>query len=100
MTVDRDLLTALGLDLKCSKNVILGGEGLYKGCSVPIVDVGNYDFNIIMSKIVKLGESFINTYANKCLEYGDSISATFIMHRILDSKYVKADLKRTRSSCR
>ena len=27
-----------------------GGEVLYKGCSVPMVDVKNYDFNILTAK--------------------------------------------------
>ena len=41
MIPGRDLLTALVLDLKFSENVIRGGEGPYKGCSEPIVDVNN-----------------------------------------------------------
>ena len=41
MILGRDLLTALGLDLKISDNVILGREGPYKGCSAPMLDVSN-----------------------------------------------------------
>ena len=52
----RRLVTELGLDLKFSKNVILGGEGPYKGCSEPMVDVNSYDFNIITDKTVKTEE--------------------------------------------
>ena len=44
MILGRDLLTALGLDLKFSENVIHGGYGPYKGCSEPMVDVYNYTF--------------------------------------------------------
>ena len=47
MILGRDLLTALGLDLKLSENVIIGGEGPYEGCYAPMVDIRNYDFNII-----------------------------------------------------
>ena len=32
MILGRGLLTAPGLDLEFSKNVIIGGEGLYEGC--------------------------------------------------------------------
>ena len=69
MILGRDLLTALGLDLKFSGNVICGGEGPYEGCSAPIVDVNSYIFNIAMSKTVKPEESFINTYVNECFEF-------------------------------
>ena len=44
MILGRDLLTAMGLDLKFSENIIIVGEGLYKWCLVPMVDLGNYDF--------------------------------------------------------
>ena len=47
------LLTALGLDLKFSYNVIIGGEGPYKGCSAPMADVSNYNFTYITDKTVK-----------------------------------------------
>ena len=61
----RDLLTALELDLKFFENVIHGGEGPYKGCSAPIIDVNNYDFNILRATTVKLEESFINAYVSE-----------------------------------
>ena len=77
----RDLLTALGLDLKFSENVIIGGKGTCEGCSVPMVDVSNCDFNIIMDKIVKLEESFINSYVRKCLRSESAISATCRMSK-------------------
>ena len=50
MILDRYLLTALGLDLRFYKNFMHGGEGPYKGCSAPMVDVKNYDFNILTAK--------------------------------------------------
>ena len=53
MILGRDLLTTLVLDLKFYKNVIYGGEGPYKGCSASMVDVKNYDFNILTAKKVR-----------------------------------------------
>ena len=41
MVLGRDLLTALGLDLRFSNNAIIGRKVPYKGCSTPIVDVSN-----------------------------------------------------------
>ena len=31
MILGRDLLTALGLDFKCSENIIIGGDKPYEG---------------------------------------------------------------------
>ena len=94
MIPGRDLLTTLGLGLKFSQKFIHGVEVPYKGCSAPMVDVNNYDFNIVTSKIVKLEESFINAYVNECFEYESAISATHKMRRILDANYEKADLNK------
>ena len=49
----RDLLTALRLDLKFFLNVIHGEEGPFKRYSAPMVDVNNYNFNILTAKTVK-----------------------------------------------
>ena len=54
MILGRDLLTALGLDINFSENVIIGEEGPYIGCSSTIVDVINYDFKSITDKTVKM----------------------------------------------
>ena len=59
-----------------------------------MVDVRNYNFNIITKKTVKPEEYFINSYVNKCLEYDSEISATCRMRRILDPKYEKAKLNK------
>ena len=53
MILGRDLLTALGPDLKFSENVIRGGEGPHKGCLAPMFDVKTYDFNIVTAETVK-----------------------------------------------
>ena len=50
MILDRDLLNALGMDLKFSGNVIIGVEGPYKRCLSPLVDVSNSDFKYITEK--------------------------------------------------
>ena len=42
MILGRDLLTALGLDIKFYENIILGGDGTYKVCSAPMLDVRIY----------------------------------------------------------
>ena len=65
MILGRGLLTVMGPDLKFSENVIHGGERPYKGCSAPMVDVDNYEFNILTAKTVKPEESFINAYVNE-----------------------------------
>ena len=54
MLLGRDLITVLGLDLKFSENVMIGGEGPYEWCSSPMVDVIIYDFKSITDKTVKL----------------------------------------------
>ena len=50
----RDLLTALGLDLKFSENITIVGEGPYERCLAPMVDLSNYGFKSSMENIVKL----------------------------------------------
>ena len=94
MIPGRDLLTALVLDLKFSENVIRGGEGPYEGCSEPMFDVNNYNFNIVTAKTVKQEEPFINAYVSERFKYQSEISATRIMRRILDAKYEKTDLSK------
>ena len=41
MILGRYLLTELGLDLKFSENVGIGGKGPYEGFSASMVDVSN-----------------------------------------------------------
>ena len=94
MILGRYLLSALGLDIKFSDNVIHIGEGPYKGCYAPMVDVDNYNFNILTAKTFKPEESFINAYVSECFESEGAISATLIMYIILDTKYEKADLNK------
>ena len=90
----RDLLTALGLDLRFSENIIICGEGTYEGCLTPMVDSSNYDFKSLTENIVKLEESFINLYVRKSPKSESTIISTHIMRLILYSKYEKADLNK------
>ena len=73
------------MDLKFSENVISGREEPYEGCYRPMVDLSNYNFNLIMDKTVKPEESFINSYVNECLESDIIISAAHRMCTILDA---------------
>ena len=50
----RDLPNALGLDIKFSDNVIIGGDWLYSGCSSHMIYVKKYYFKSLTDKIVKL----------------------------------------------
>ena len=53
MILGRDLLTALGLDLKFSEDIIIGGEGPYEGCLAPMAELSNYDCKYLTENIVK-----------------------------------------------
>ena len=53
MILNRDLINALGMDLKFSENVIIGGEGPYEGCLGPMADLSNYDFISLTENIVR-----------------------------------------------
>ena len=50
MILCRDLLTALGLDLKFFENLIIGSEGPYEGCSAHLADLSNYEFKSLTEK--------------------------------------------------
>ena len=53
MILVRDLINALGLDIKFSKNIIIGGDVPNQGCSAPMVDLINYEVKSLTDKIVK-----------------------------------------------
>ena len=44
MILGRDLLTALGLNIKFSYRVIKSDGGTFKGLTAPMVDLGMYEF--------------------------------------------------------
>ena len=82
------------MDIKFYENIVLGGDGKFKGCSVPMVDVIAYDFKSLIANKVKPEESFINAYIDECLESVSTFNSTRIICRILDVKYKKADLNK------
>ena len=53
MILGRDLLITLGLDIKFSENIILGGDGTFKGCSEPMVNVIIYESKTLIDNKVK-----------------------------------------------
>ena len=53
MISGRDLLTALGLNLKFSENIMIGGRGPCEWCPKPMVNISNYNFVTVTYKIVK-----------------------------------------------
>ena len=79
MILGRDILTALGLDLKFSENIIIGCGGPHEGCSAPMIDLSNQHFTYITDKTVKLEESFINSYFEECLKSESKIVSTLRM---------------------
>ena len=52
MIPTRDLLTALVMDLKFSKNIIIVVKGPYEVCYTPMVDLRKYDFKYFTENIV------------------------------------------------
>ena len=64
MVLGRYILTALGLDLMFSKQVIIGGDGPYKGCLAPMSDISEYDSKSLTYKSIKVEEPFINLYVD------------------------------------
>ena len=44
MVLGRDILTALGLNLKFSDHVIKVNGGPFKGSTIPMFDLGTYEF--------------------------------------------------------
>ena len=92
MVLDRDLLTAIGIYIMFSKNVMIVREEAYEGCLAPMVDKSNQKFPYIPDKTVKPEDLFINSYVKKCLKFNNAISSTCRMRRIIDAKYEKSDL--------
>ena len=82
MILGRDLLNNLRLDIKFSEEIIFRGDGPFKGCSAPMIDVSTYEFKPLTENKVKPEESFINVYAKKILESEGTISSTRRIRRI------------------
>ena len=66
MIIGRDLHTKLGIYLKFSTNTIECGEGPYQWYTTPMVNLDDYDFEIINIKMRPfLEDSFLNTYLDE-----------------------------------
>ena len=63
MVVDRDLLTALGLNLNFSGQVIEENDGPFNGSASPMADLGTYEFKYLNTRKITPEESFINSYS-------------------------------------
>ena len=59
MILDRDVLTALVLDLKFFEIIIIGGNIPYEGCSAPMVDLSNHNFLSAINKTFKPGNPLL-----------------------------------------
>ena len=55
-SLGRYLLTTLGMDIRFSENIFIGGEGPYEECSAPMFDLSNYDSKPLTEKIVQSKE--------------------------------------------
>ena len=76
MIIGRDLLTALGLELKFYDPVIVGSKSPYEGCLSPMVDMINYDYAHLTDKIVKPEESLLNFHVDTYFESENKINPT------------------------
>ena len=65
MILGRDLLTALGMDLKFSDTSIICGEGPHEGCFALMVELSNNNVTSIADKTVKPRNNLLtNTLTN------------------------------------
>ena len=93
MIIGRDLLTNLGIYLKVYKNSIDCGEGTYQGCTSPMINLDNYDSELVNRKMRPfLYESFLNAYVNECHESETVFTATKRVQTIPNAKNEKAYL--------
>ena len=76
MILCRYLLTALGLDIKFSSCIIVGGEVPYERGSAPMVDVSNFYCAPLTDKIIKPDEYFLNMYVDECFGSENTINPT------------------------
>ena len=54
----------------------------------------SYNFEYLTDKMVKLEESFINSYVDECLKYNSAMSSTQRILIIIDNNYNKAYLNK------
>ena len=92
--LDIYLLTALGLSLKRSDQVIKSYNGTFKGPPAPMVDLGTYEVKQLNKGKITPEELFTNAYAEEINELEQVLTSTKKLRAILDAKYKKADLNK------
>ena len=65
MILGRYILTALGLNIKFSDNVIEADDGPFKGSTAPMVDLGMYSFTYLNAGNITPDKVFTNYYAEE-----------------------------------
>ena len=67
MIIGMDILNTMVIDLTFCTNTIEYVPGPYKGCTTPMIDLNDYDFEPMNEKMLPYLEvSFINSYVNEC----------------------------------
>ena len=51
--LERDLLNSMGLDIKFTENIMIGGDIPYKRCSAPMDNLSKREFKSLTDKPVK-----------------------------------------------
>ena len=82
----RDLLTKLWLNLKLSDHVIEADDGNFKGSTIPMVDLGMYEFKDWNIGKITPEDFFTNAYAEEVYEPEHVRTATKLLHVMLDAK--------------
>ena len=96
MIIGKDILTKLGIYLKCSTNTIEWIKRTYQGCTTPTVNIDDYDFEPINRNMRTFSEeSFLNAYVNNFHELEPVHTATNRVCTIFRTKYKKSDLHKT-----
>ena len=62
MILGRDILKALGLNIKLSDNAIESGDGPFKGLKSPMVYLGAYEFKDLETGKITPEEFFMKYY--------------------------------------
>ena len=60
-----NILTDLGLYSEFHKHIIMGGDGPFEGCMVPMVELGMYDFNHLDIYAIVPEEYFTDSYVGE-----------------------------------
>ena len=86
ITLCRDLLSDLGLNLKFSGQIIEGYDGPFKGSKATMVDLGAYKFKYLNTGKITSRELFINSYAEEIHQSEQVHTSTERLRVILNSR--------------